>query len=48
MEQLSTCTFVFDEVINYYNWNGNDVRAVLLEASKTFGRVDHIKKLNVI
>ena len=39
----TACTFVLDEVVNYYNRNGSDVHDVLLDASKAFDRVDHIK-----
>ena len=39
----TACTFVFDEAVNYYNRNGSDVHVVLLDASKAFDRVDHIK-----
>ena len=32
----TACTFVLDEVVNYYNRNGSDVHVVLLDASKAF------------
>ena len=39
----TACTFVLDEVVNYYNRNGSDVHVVLLDAGKAFDRVDHNK-----
>ena len=44
----TACTFVLDEVVNYYNRNGSDVHVVLLDASKAFDRVDHIKPFNIL
>ena len=44
----TACTFVLDEVVNYYNRNGSDVHVVLLDASKAFDRVDHIKLFNIL
>jgi hypothetical protein len=38
------CTFVVDEVVNYYLNRNTDVHAVLLDASKAFDRV-HFGKL---
>ena len=42
----TACTFVVDEVVNYYN--RSDVHVVLLDASKAFDRVDHIKLFNIL
>ena len=39
----TACTFVLDEVVNYYTRNGGDVHVVLLDAGKAFDRVDLIK-----
>ena len=44
----AACTFVLDEVVNYYNRHGSDVHVVLLDASKAFDRVDHIKLFNIL
>ena len=44
----TACTFVLDEVVNYYNRNGSEVHVVLLDASKAFDRVDHIKLFNIL
>ena len=44
----TACTFVLDEVVNYYNRNGSDVHVVLLDASKAFDRVDHIKLFHIL
>ena len=41
-------TFVLDDVVNYYNGNDNDVHVVLLDASKAFDLVDHIKLFNIL
>ena len=38
----TACTFVLDEVVNYYNRNCSDVHVILLDASKAFDRVNHI------
>ena len=43
----TTCTFVLGEVVNYYNKNGSDVHIVLLDASKAFDQMDHIKVFNI-
>ena len=37
------CTCVVDEVITYYNTNDMCVKAVLLDASKAFYRVEYVK-----
>ena len=39
----TACTFVLDEVVNYYTRNGSDVHVVLLDAGKAFDRGDLIK-----
>ena len=44
----TACTFVLDEVVNYYNRNGSDGHVVLLDGSKAFDRVDHIKLFNIL
>ena len=44
----TACTFVLDEVVNYYTRNGSDVHVVLSDASKAFDRVDHIKLFNIL
>ena len=36
-----TCTYVLDEITNYYNQRGSDVFVVLLDASKAFDRVSY-------
>ena len=36
------CTFVTNETIQYYNSNGSDVHAILLDATKAFDRVQYI------
>ena len=41
-----TCTYVLDEVTNYYNQRGSDVFVVLLDASKAFDRVNYIHLFN--
>ena len=32
------CTSIFQEVVNYYNHNGSNVNACLVDASKAFDR----------
>ena len=44
----TACTFVLDEVVNYYNRNCSDVHVVLLDISKAFDRVNHIQFLNIL
>ena len=44
----SHCTFVLEEVINYYNDHNTDVYVVLLDASKAFDRVNYIKLFNLL
>jgi hypothetical protein len=39
----SMCTFVMEEVVNYYVQNKSNVYAVFLDASKAFDRVNFIK-----
>ena len=38
------CTSIFQEVVNYYNHNGSNVYACLVDASKAFDRIN-ISKL---
>ena len=45
---IAACTFVIDEVVNYYNGNDSDIHVVLLDASKAFDLVDHINFLNIL
>ena len=40
-------SLVLDEVVNY-NRSGSDVHVVLLNGSKAFDRVDHIKFFNIL
>lgn len=42
------CTAVLDEIVNYYNDKGSDVYAVLLDASKAFDRVHHLKLFKLL
>ena len=35
-------TFAVNEIINHYNRNGTDVKAILLDASKAFDRVQYV------
>ena len=42
------CTFVLQEVINYYERNGSACHAVLLDASKAFDRVHYVKLFNLL
>ena len=44
----ATCTFVLDEVIKYYNNSKTDVYMMMLDASKAFNRVDHIKLFKIL
>ena len=39
---------VLDEVINYYNNSKTDVYMMMLDASKAFDRVDHIKLFKIL
>lgn len=39
------CTFVLDEIIDYYHQNDSNVYSLLLDASKAFDCVNHIKLL---
>ena len=45
-----TCTYVFDEVVNYYNKNNTKVYALLLDASKAFDTClsEFNRRLNVL
>ena len=44
----ATCTFVLYEVIKYYNNSKTDVYMMMLDASKAFDRVDHIKLFKIL
>ena len=41
----STCTFVLDGAIKYYNISMTDIYMMMLDASKAFDRLDKIKLL---
>ena len=43
-----TCTYVLDEVVNYYNKNNTKVYALLLDASKAFDRVHYLKLFHTL
>ena len=40
------CTFAMLETINYYNYHGTNVHALLLDATKAFDRVHYCKLFN--
>ena len=42
------CTSIFQEVVNYYNRNGSNVYACLVDASKAFDRIKYSKLLQTI
>ena len=42
------CTFAVNEIINHYNRNGTDVKAILLDASNAFGRVQYAKLFRLL
>jgi len=42
------CTFVVNEVINYFNYRNSDVYAVLIDASKAFDKVNFYKLFNIL
>ena len=44
----TTCTFVLDEVLKYYNKSKTDGYMMMLDASKAFDRVDHIKLYKIL
>ena len=44
----ATCMFVLDEVIKYNNNSKTDVYMMMLDASKAFDRVDHIKLFKIL
>ena len=37
------CTFAVKEVINYFNRNNTIIRAIVLDASKSFDRIEYVK-----
>ncbi len=41
------CSYVIDEVVNYYNTGGSDVYTMFLDATKAFGRVNYIKLFRI-
>ena len=42
------CTFVLNEVVNYYNNHNSDVFVILLDATKAFDRVNYIKLFHLL
>ena len=42
------CTYVAQEIINYYTNNNNKVYCVLLDASQAFDRVQYVKLFNLL
>ena len=42
------CSFVANEIINYYEKNGSDVYCILLDASQAFDRVYYIKLFEIL
>ena len=42
------CTFVVNEIIQYYNNNNSDVYSVLLDASRAFDRVNYLKMFKLL
>ena len=42
------CTFVVNEVINYYTNNKSNVYSLFLDASKAFDRVNYVKLFNLL
>ena len=42
------CTYVMQETISYYNANGSNVYALLLDASKDFDRVKFSKLFRIL
>ena len=49
-ENMSTtqCTYVMQETISYYNANGSNVYAIMLDASKAFDRVKFSKLFRIL
>ena len=49
-QNMSTthCTYVMMETISYYNANGSNVYALMLDASKAFNRVNYCKLFRVL
>ena len=42
------CTSIFQEVVNYYNHNGSNVNACLVDASKAFYRINYSKLFQTV
>ena len=42
------CTYVLNEVVNYFNNRGSDVHVVLLDASKAFDRINYVKMFKLL
>ena len=42
------CSFVVNEVINYYNNNDTDVYVTLFDASKAFDKVNFVKLFKIL
>ena len=42
------CTYVMQETISYYNDNGSNVYALMLDASKAFDRVKFSKLFHIL
>ena len=42
------CTSIFQEVANYYNHNGSNVYACLVDASKAFDRINYSKLFQTV
>ena len=49
-QNMSTthCTYVMMEITSYYNANGSNVYALILDASKAFDRVNYCKLFRVL
>ncbi len=37
------CSFIIEEIINYYNTKVSNVYAIFLDSNKTFDRVNYVK-----
>ena len=44
----SQCTFVMDEIIEYYNSNGSPALLVELDASRAFDKVEYCKLFQLL